>query len=93
MEQMLVGADRHGGQLTLTEEVAKLLAKLEERGCFGCPGQRLDHDVVETLARMTSDDAKWMLRQFETRLSDGRSCRSAVALAEFIDKLVEANHI
>ena len=32
MEQMLVGADRHGGQLTLTEEVAKLLAKLEERG-------------------------------------------------------------
>ena len=43
MEQMPVGADRHGGQLTLTEEVAEVLAKLEEHGCFGCPGQRLDH--------------------------------------------------
>ena len=93
MEQMLVGADRHGGQLTLTEEVAKLLAKLEERGSFGCPGQRLDHDVVETLARMESDDAEWILVQFETRLSDERSCRSAEALAEFIDKLVEDNGI
>ena len=92
MEQMLVGADRHGGQLTLTEEVAKHLAKLEERGCFGCPGQRLDHDVVETLARITPDDAKWVLRQFETRLSDGQSCPTTVALAEFIDKLLEANH-
>ena len=91
MEQMLVGADRHGGQLTLTEEVAKVLAKLEEHGCFGCPGQRLDHDVVETLAGMPSDDAKWVLQQFETRLSDGHSCGTAVALAEFIDQILEAH--
>ena len=90
-EQMPVGADRHGGQLTLSDEVAKVLAKLEEHGYFGCPGQRLDHDVVETLAGMEDDDAKWVLQQFETRLSDGQSCGTAVALAEFIDKLLEAN--
>ena len=79
------------GQCMLTVRVAELLAELEERGCFGCPGQRLDHDVVETLARMESDDAEWILVQFETRLSDERSCRSAEALAEFIDKLLEDN--
>ena len=91
MEPIHVDACRHGGQSTLTVGVAELLAELEERGCFGCPGQRLDHDVVETLARITSDDAKWVLRQFETRLSDGQSCRTAVALAEFIDKILEAH--
>jgi len=32
---MPVGADPHGGQLTLSEEVAKVLAKLEEHGYFG----------------------------------------------------------
>ena len=41
---MPVGADPHGGQLTLSEEVAKVLAKLEKHGYFGCRGQRLDHD-------------------------------------------------
>ena len=81
------------GQCMLTVRVAELLAGLEDRGCFGCPGQRLDHDVVETLARMESDDAEWILVQFETRLSDERSCRSAEALAEFIDKLLEDNDI
>ena len=86
-----VDAGRDGGQSTLTVEVAELLAELEGRGCFGYPGQRLDHDVVETLAQITPDDAKEVLRQFETRLSDGQSCRTAVALAEFIDKLLEAN--
>ena len=48
---------------------------------------------METIAQITSDDAKWVMRQFETRLSDGQSCGTAVALAEFIDKLLEANHI
>ena len=72
-------------------EVTELLADMEERGCFGCPRQRLEHDVVDTLARITSDDAKWILQQFESRLSDGQSCRTSVALAEFIDKLLEAN--
>ena len=46
---------------------------------------------METLAGITSDDAKWVLRQFETRLSDGQSCGTAVALAEFIDKILEAH--
>ena len=90
MEQMPVGADRHGGQLTLTKEVAKVLAKLEEHGYFGCPGQRLDHDVVETLAGMENRDAKWVLQQFETRVSDGQSVRTSVALAEFIAKILQA---
>ena len=90
-EQMPVGADRHGGQLTLSEEVAKVLAKLEEHGCFGCPGQRLDHDVVETLAGMENRDAKWVLQQFETRVSDGQSFRTSVALAEFIAKILQAH--
>ena len=91
MEQMPVGVDRHGGQLTLTEEEAKVLAKLEEHCCFGCPGQRLDHDVVETLAGMEDDDAKWVLQQFETRFSEGQSCGTAVALAEFVDKILQAH--
>ena len=91
MEPIHVDAVPHGGQSTLTEGLAELLAELEDRGCFGCRGQRLHHDVVETLARIASDDAKWVLRQFEARLSDGRSCRTAVALAEFIDKLLEAS--
>ena len=88
-----VDADRDGGQSTLTVEVAALLAELEGRGCFGYPGQRLDHDVVETLAQITPDDAKEVLRQFETRLSDGQSCRTAVALAEFIDNILEAHDV
>ena len=88
---MPVGADPHGGQLTLSEEVAKVLANLEEHGYFGCRGQRLDHDVVETLAGMPSDDAKWVLQQFETRLSDGQSCGTSVALAEFIAKILQAH--
>ena len=75
----------------LTVRVAELLVGLEERGCFGCPGQRLDHDVVETLAQIAAEDAKEVLRQFETRVSDGQSCQSAVALAEFIDALLKAN--
>ena len=91
MAQILVGADRRGGQFTLTEDVAEVLAKLEEHGCFGCPGQRLDHEVVETLAGMPSDDAKWLLQQFETRVSDGQSWGTAVALAEFIDNILEAH--
>ena len=91
MEQMPVGADRHGGQLTLSEEGAKVLAKLEEHGYFGCPWQRLDHDVVETLAGMEDDDAKWVLQQFETRVSDGQSFGTSVALAEFIAKIIQAH--
>ena len=91
MEHVLVGADRHGGQLTLTEEVAEVLAKLEEHGCFGCPGQRLDHDVVETLAGMENRDAQWVLQQFETRVSDGQSFKTSVALAEFIAKILQAH--
>ena len=86
-----VDASGQGGQSTLTGEVAELLAELEGRGCCGCRGQRLHHDVVETLARIASDDAKWVLRQFETRLADGLSRRTAMALAEFIDKLLEAS--
>ena len=88
---MPVGADPHGGQLTLSEEVAKVLANLEEHGYFGCRGQRLDHDVVETLAGMPSDDAKWVLQQFETRFSDGQSFGTSVALAEFIAKILQAH--
>ena len=90
MDPIHVDACRHGSQPTLTVEVAELLAELEERGCFGSPGQRLDHDAVETLGQITSDDAKWVMRQFETRLSDGQSCGTAVAVADFIDKLLEA---
>ena len=88
---MPVGADPHGGQLTLSEEVAKVLAKLEEHGYFGCRGHRLDHDVVETLAGMENRDAKWVLQQFETRVSDGQSFRTSVALAEFIAKILQAH--
>ena len=91
MALMPVGADPHGGQLTLSEEVAKVLAKLEEHGYFGCRGHRLDHDVVETLAGMENRDAKWVLQQFETRVSDGQSFRTSVALAEFIAKILQAH--
>ena len=90
-EQMPVGADPHGGQLRLSEEGAKVLAELEEHGYFGCRGQRLDHDVVETLAGMENRDAKWVLQQFETRVSDGQSFRTSVALAEFIAKILQAH--
>ena len=90
-EQMPVGADPHGGQLRLSEEVAKVLAELEEHGYFGCRGQRLDHDVVETLAGMENRDAQWVLQQFETRVSDGQSFRTSVALAEFIAKILQAH--
>ena len=90
-EQMPVGADPHGGQLRLSEEVAKVLAELEEHGYFGCRGHRLDHDVVETLAGMENRDAKWVLQQFETRVSDGQSFRTSVALAEFIAKILQAH--
>ena len=86
-----VDAGRDGGQSTLTVEMADLLAELEGRGCFGYPGQRLDHRVVEMLAHITLEDATEVLREFETRVSDGQSCQSAVALAEFIDALLEAN--
>ena len=86
-----VDAGRDGGQFTLTVEVAELLAELEGRGCFGYPGQRLDHDVVETLAQIAAEYAKVVLRQFETRVPDGQSCQSAVALTKFIDALLEAN--
>ena len=48
---------------------------------------------METLAGMPSDGAKWVLQQFETRLSDGQSCGTAVALAEFIDKILEAHDV
>ena len=88
---MPVGADPHGGQLRLSEEVAKVLAELEEHGYFGCRGQRLDHDVVETLAGMENRDAKWVLQQFKTRVSDGQSFRTSVALAEFIAKILQAH--
>ena len=88
---MPVGADPHGGQLRLSEEVAKVLAELEEHGYFGCRGQRLDHDVVETLAGMENRDAKWVLQQFKTRVSDGQSFRTSVALAEFISKILQAH--
>ena len=88
---MPVGADPHGGQLRLSEEVAKVLAELEEHGYFGCRGQRLDHDVVETLAGMENRDAQWVLQQFETRVSDGQSFRTSVALAEFIAKILQAH--
>ena len=91
IEPIHVDACRHGGQSTLTVEVAELLAELKERSCFGYPGQRLDHDVVETLAQITPEDAKEVLREFESRGSDGQSCQSVVALAEFIDALLEAN--
>ena len=90
-EQMPVGADPHGGQLRLSEEVAKVLAELEEHGYFGCRGQRLDHDVVEILAGMENRDAQWVLQQFETRVSDGQSFRTSVALAEFIAKILQAH--
>ena len=90
-EQMPVGADPHGGQLRLSEEVAKVLAELEEHGYCGCRGQRLDHDVVETLAGMENRDAKWVLQQFETRVSDGQSFKTSVALAEFIAKILQAH--
>ena len=90
-EQMPVGADPHGGQLRLSEEVAKVLAELEEHGYFGCRGQRLDHDVVETLAVMEYKDAKWVLQQFETRVSDGHSVGTSVALAAFISKILQAH--
>ena len=88
---MPVGADPHGGQLRLSEEVAKVLAELEEHGYFGCRGQRLDHDVVETLAGMENRDAQWVLQQFETRVSDGQSFKTSVALAEFIAKILQAH--
>ena len=90
-EQMPVGADPHGGQLRLSEEVAKVLAELEEHGYFGCRGQPLDQDVVETLAGMENRDAQWVLQQFETRVSDGQSFRTSVALAEFIAKILQAH--
>ena len=67
------------------------MAELEERGCFGCPGQRLHHDVVETLGRIASEDAKCVLREFEARLSEGLSRSTGRVLAEFIDKLLEAS--
>ena len=91
MALMPVGADPHGGQLRLSEEVAKVLAELEEHGYFGCRGQPLDQDVVETLAGMENRDAQWVLQQFETRVSDGQSFRTSVALAEFIAKILQAH--
>ena len=83
---------RHADQSTLTLEVTEVLTQLENRGCFGSPGPRLDHNVVEKLAQIISEDAKEVLRQFEARVSEGQSCGTASALAEFIDKLLEANH-
>ena len=84
---------RHADQSTLTLEVAEVLTQLEDRGCFGYPGLRLDHNVVEKLAKIVSEDAKEVLLQFETRVSGGQSWGTAEALAEFIDKLLEANDI
>ena len=83
---------RHADQSTLTFEVTEVLTQLENHGCFGSPGLRLDHNVVEKLAEIVSEYAKEVLLQFETRVSEGQSCRTAGALGEFIDKLLEANH-
>ena len=91
MGSVHVDAGRDGGQSTLTLEVAELLAQLEGRGCFGYPGQRLDHRVVEMLAQITLECATEVLREFETRVLDGQSRRSAVAQADFINALLEAN--
>ena len=46
---------------------------------------------METLAGMENRDAKWVLQQFETRVSDGQSFRTSVALAEFIAKILQAH--
>ena len=82
---------RHADQSTLTLEVTEVLTQLEDRGCFGYPGLRLDHNVVEKLAHIISEGAKEVLRQFETRVSEGQSYRTAGTLGEFIDKLLEVN--
>ena len=83
---------RHADQSTLTLAVTEVLTQLENHGCFGSPGLRLDHNVVEKLAQFISEDAKEVLLQFEARVSEGQSRGTASALAEFIDKLLEANH-
>ena len=85
-------AGSHADQPALTSEVTEVLTRLEDRGCFGSPGLRLDHNVVEKLAEIVSEDAKEVLLQFETRVSEGQSYRTAGALGEFIDKLLEANY-
>ena len=46
---------------------------------------------METLAGMEYKDAKWVLQQFETRVSDGHSVGTSVALAEFISKILQAH--
>ena len=84
-------AGSHADQPALTSEVTEVLTRLEDRGCFGSPGGRMDHNVVEKLAEIVSEDAKKVLMQFETRVSEGQSCRTAGALGEFIDKLLEVN--
>ena len=86
-------AGSHADQPALTSEVTEVLTRLEDHGCFGFSGLRLDHNVVEKLAEIVSEDAKEVLLQFETRVSEGQSYRTAGALGEFIDKLLEVNKI
>ena len=86
-------AGSHADQPALTSEVTEVLTRLEDRGCFGSPGLRLDHNVVEKLAEIVSEDAKEVLLQFETRVSEGQSYRTAGGLGEFIEKLLEVNQV